>query len=64
MVVPGLQRKVSMHGRVIGPILMLEMQGTCCARDGSWALTPKGSSLSRLTAPSPPVPPESVRSMA
>ena len=34
--VPGLQRKVSMHGRVIGPILMLEMQGTCCARKGSW----------------------------
>ena len=47
--VPGSQRKVSMHGRVIGPILMLEMQGTCCARTGSWAINPKGSSLSRLT---------------
>ena len=49
MVVPGLQRTVSMHGRVIGPILMLEMQGTCCAKIGSWAINPKGSSLSRLT---------------
>ena len=29
--VPGLQRDVSMHGRVIGPILMLDMQGTCCS---------------------------------
>ena len=48
--VPGLQRDVSMHGRVIGPILMLEMQGTCCARTGSRAINPKGSSLSR---PSP-----------
>ena len=46
--VPGLQRKVSMHGRVIGPILMLEMQGTCCARTGSWVINPKDSSLSRL----------------
>ena len=51
MVVPGLQRNVSMHGRVIGPILILEMQGTCCARTGSWAINPKGSSLSRLTCP-------------
>ena len=49
MVVPGLQRNVSMHGRVIGPILMIEMQGTCCARTGSWAINPKGSSLLRLT---------------
>ena len=46
--VPGSQRKVSMHGRVIGPILMLEMQGTCCARTGSWEINPKGSSLSSL----------------
>ena len=46
--VPGLQRDVSMHGHVIGPILMLEMQGICCARDGSWVINPKGLSLSRL----------------
>ena len=49
MVVPGSQRKVSMHGRVIGPKLMLVMQGTCCARDGSWAINPKGSSMLRLS---------------
>ena len=31
--VPGSQRNVSMHGRVIGPILMLEMQGTCAVQE-------------------------------
>ena len=31
-----------MHGRVIGPKLMLEMHGTCCALRGSWAVSPKG----------------------
>ena len=49
LVVPRLQRHVPMHGLVADPILMLEMQGTCCAREGSWALTPKGSLLLRIT---------------
>ena len=48
--VPGSQNTVSMHGHVIGPKLMLEMQGTCYARCGSWAINPEGSSLLRLVA--------------
>ena len=49
MVVPGSQRKVSMHGRVIGPMFMLEMHGICYTRDGSWAINHKGLSLSRFS---------------
>ena len=32
LVVPGSQRTVPMHGLVMGPILMMSMQGTCYAR--------------------------------
>ena len=49
LVVPGLQRSVSMQSRVMGPMIMLVMQGTCCAREGSWAIAPKGSLMLRFT---------------
>ena len=49
LVVPGLQGIVSMQGLVMGPKLMMSVQGTCCALRRSWAITPKGSPMSRLT---------------
>ena len=64
MVVPGLQSTVSMHGRVIGPIVMLEMQGTCCARDGSWEINPRARRRQGSPVPDPPVHQKSVRNMA